>query len=274
MKALLLSAVLLACLLGQQPAPRVISAAKGWSIGTTPVNRGDTLPVTAEITGRTATDLVLDCGSSGWIAYTCSKPPCRVHACAKKIDGMVVQRVDPDARNNVDARPSMGEMLMSFFRHQPKAPETLGVRSGGNPNDAVVALQPGGIDLAPALARVLEGKYCFRLTPLPSGPGATFVLDWDRERLGSALARVAGSKPGAYTIDKSASEVCTFTVDQPGLTAWVVIVPDADFSRLDALWKSYQPWFRQLDQTGTTPEILATVRHAVLSSLADMVEKK
>jgi hypothetical protein len=57
---------------------------------------------------------------------------------------------DPDARNGAGAPTSRAAMLTSFLRREPKAPETLGVRTGGNPNDAVVQRSGDEVDSAPA----------------------------------------------------------------------------------------------------------------------------
>jgi hypothetical protein len=198
-----------------------------------------------------------------------------VRACARKIDGIAVQRVDPDARNGAGAPASLGDLLLALFRRERKSPETLGVRAGGNPNDAVVARNGDEVDFARALNRVLEGRSCFRLARLPAGAvgaGATFMLDWDRERAGSGRARLAGLLPGAYTLEKgtpAAADRCVFADAVP---AWVLIVPQGDWSRIDAEWKTYAPWLRQLEVEGATPDVVSTVRRAVLSSLADTVE--
>jgi hypothetical protein len=279
MKRFLLYAIASSAVLAQDARPvRVISETPGWFVHDRQAVRGDRLPAKEEITGRTKTDLILDCGEAGWIAYTCKQAPCSVRACVPAADGVSVQRVDPDARNGAGAPASLGTMLASFFRRAPKSPETLGVRGGGNPNDAVVARNGDEVDFAPALNRVLEGRYCFQVSQLPAAsaaPAAAFTLDWDRERKDSGRARVAGIRPGAYTLRKgtpAGPDRCVFEDD--AAPAWVVIAPQNDWSRLDAQWKSYGAWFRQLETSGAAPGVVATVRRAVLSSLADTVEAR
>jgi hypothetical protein len=278
LKFLPLFPIALAAALAQDTPIRIISDAPGWFLGQRQTVRGDRLASSAEITGRNANDLILDCGAAGWLAYTCKKAPCRVQACARTADGVSIQRVDPDARNGAGAPASLGSMLASFLRREPKSPETLGVRAGGNPNDAVLARNGEEVDFAPALTRVLEGRSCFRLSRLPAGAvgaGATFILDWDREKKDSGRARVAGIQPGAYTLQKgtpAAQDRCVF--DDPAAPGWVVIVRQSEWARIDAQWKSYTPWFRQLETSGSTPDVVATVRRAVLSSLADSVEAR
>jgi hypothetical protein len=278
LKFLPLLLIALTAATAQDQPIRVISDAPGWFLGQRQTVRGDRLASSAEIAGRNANDLILDCGSAGWIAYTCKKAPCRVQACARSAEGVSIQRVDPDARNGAGAPASLGAMLASFLRREPKSPETLGVRAGGNPNDAVLARNGDEVDFAPALTRVLEGRSCFRMSRLPAGAagtGATFIVDWDREKNNTGRARVAGLQPGAYTLQKgtpAAQGRCVF--DDPAAPAWIVLVPQGDWARIDAQWKSYTPWFRQLETSGSTPDVVATVRRAVLSSLADSVEAR
>jgi hypothetical protein len=95
-----------------------------------------------------------------------------------------------------------------------------------------------------ALNRVLEGQYCFQVSPLPA----------------DAAAPAAGQ------------DRCV--VEDDAAPAWVVIAPQSDWPRLVAQWKSYRAWFRQLEDSGAAPGVVVTVRRAVLSSLADTVEER
>jgi hypothetical protein len=63
-------------------------------------------------------------------------------------------------------------------------------------------------------------------------------------------------------------------VEDDAAPAWVVIAPQSDWPRLDAQWESYRAWFRRLETSGAAPGVGATVRRAVLSSLADIVEAR
>ena len=74
-------------LAGQQTpqAIRVVNAEKGWVAGSKPVARGDRLPANAEITALDTGDLTLDCGTPGWISYSCRSGRCRVQACSPNV---------------------------------------------------------------------------------------------------------------------------------------------------------------------------------------------
>jgi hypothetical protein len=261
--------ILAALFLAQEgSAPvQVDLASKGWYLGTRPIARGDRLSAVAELTAKEAGDLMLECGTGGVILYTCSRVPCRVPACSTEVKGAEVRRLDAGGA----PRDLLTRMLPSLIRREPKAPETLGVRGGGSVNDAVLFESGGSLHLGPALRRVLDGRYCFRLKKLPANDsGRTFTLQWDRSVEAEGLVQAAGLTHGVYTLEMG--QECVF--DDPDRTpVWVVITGQADFARVDGEWKSYAAWLRQLEAGGTTPAAVATLRRAVLSSLGDAVEK-
>jgi hypothetical protein len=260
----------------EESSVRVIGGGKGWLYNGRELARNQRVPVTATLSGTGATDLVLDCGQSGWYAYSCGGSTCRVPVCSSKVDGVVVRRVDPYAWSGPAHKATLGEMLHSFFEREPKSAETLGVRASGSPNDALVMAASEGIHWGPALNRVLEGRYCFDLMRLPVAAREvtqTFTIDWNREVDREGVARVLDVKPGTYIITKGRPDVdgpCHFDDAESG-AAWVVVVPQARFESLSSQWKSYSTGLRQLEQSGTSPDVVATVRHAVLSSLADSI---
>jgi len=202
-----------------------------------------------------------------------------VPVCTTKIDGVNILRSDPGGANTRAATSGVAEsrgLLDTLFRRQPKDPVTLGVRSGGNPSDAVVLQDSRGVHWGPALNRVLEGSYCFRLSNLPaSGTARVFTLMWDRSIEPEGLAAISGITPGLYAIDKGVPGSNTACAADPdGSTAWVLIAGAADFPRVSAAWKGNANWFSHLEQSGTGPSIVATVRHAVLASLADSLQSR
>lgn len=251
---------------------RVVRADEGWSLGARQLKPGDPLAATAELKGTPATPLILDCGKSGWLSYSCSREQCRVPVCSTQVEGVAVQRVDVHAAG-AETSSSLGDMLAALLKRDRRAPQTLGVRSGGNPNDAIVLASGNAVHWGPALTRVLEGRYCFRLASLPAGGAArTFTLEWDRATDREGIAPMPNLPPGVYSLEKGKSD-CRFD-DPDSAAAWVLVAPDADFGRVDAQWKAYAASIRQLEQSGTSPAVLSTVRHAVLSALGDSIEKK
>jgi hypothetical protein len=250
---------------------RVVRADDGWFLGARKLKPGDALGATAELKGTQATPLILACGKTAWLSYVCSNNGCRVPACSKEVEGVKVQRVDVHAADP-EAQSEPSNLLSSFLRHERKTPQTLGVRAGGNPNDAVVLATAAAVHWGPALLRVLEGRYCFRVAPLPDGAARTFTLDWDRSSDNRGLSPGFILPPGVYSLEKANSD-CRF--DDPDRTpAWVVVAPEAEFSHVDAEWKAYALSIRKLEQDGASPAVVSTVRHAVLATLADSLGTK
>jgi|GEM_PF-1472693 hypothetical protein len=258
--------------------PVQVVSAKDWFLGTREIANGEGLPALAELTaGKSPSELILSC-NSGLLTYTCETHPCtcgkhacRVPVCATRVEGI---RVNPKA-----PAPVPPNMLESFLRHQPKDPVTLGVRAGGNPNDAVVLQTADTVHWAPALDRVLEGSYCFRLSPLPaaSSPAPTiFNLNWDRSVESEGIAPVPTLRPGAYLLMKGEpgpGPSCRFD-DPDAAPAWVVVAPEPAFTRVNTEWNAYGPQLTELEQSDASPTVVSTVRRAILSSLADSIEQK
>jgi len=74
MKPLLPCAIASSAILAQDAGPvRVMGEAPGWFVRNRQSVRGDRLAAKEEITGRGNTDMILDCGAAGWIAYTCKQ---------------------------------------------------------------------------------------------------------------------------------------------------------------------------------------------------------
>ncbi len=259
--------LLAARLAAQEPAPgiRVVRADDGWFNAKTKLKTGDPLSGKEDLNGTKAAPLVLACASDVWRSYTCRDEGCQVHACAEKSEGAIVQTIHLKP-------PAHGDVVASLFRHQRDDARTLGVRGGGNPNDGVVLASADAAHWGPALTRVLEGTYCFRLTPLPAGNARTFTLEWDRRVSPEGIAKMPGLNGGVYTLEKGDAG-CRFT-DVDSAPAWVLVVPEPQFAEVNDTWKSYAPTFKELTDDGATPTVVSTVRRAILSSLSDSIEKK
>ena len=255
---------------GTESKVRVIRAGKGWKVDAYVSPLSD-----VEGTGRS--DLVLDCGKSGWLSYSCSKTPCRIPVCSTQVGEATVKRVDPGASGGPASEASLSEMLRSLVRREPRIVETLGVRSGGYPNDAVVPQTGDTVNWSAALRRVLEGSYCFRLTPLPasSGGARTFALEWDQSADSAGAAQLPGLKPGTYTLEKGtpgANGSCVVN-DPDAVPAWVAVVPQSNTTSWNQ-WKQYSEWLVGLENAGVSSATITTMRHAAIASIADSLEMK
>src|SRR5579862_2152148 len=152
MKLLIAFLLISSALLAQNPGKgkaaesgiKVITAT-GWFHGKVAIQRNDPLPALADLTAIAgASDLVLQCGPAVWYAYNCGGQACTVPVCATKVDRVTVTRSDPSAGKGPWG-DNPGGLLASLIRHEPKDPATLGVRAGGNPNDAVVLQTSQGV---------------------------------------------------------------------------------------------------------------------------------
>jgi hypothetical protein len=252
----------LAPLFAQHSSVTVILGGRGWSCMRNGkrhlVVRGDRLRANEELQGGNETgDLLLDCGTKGWFTQSCASESCAKHAC------------------NEDESVQVSKLLhlasAFFLRSEPEEPATLGVRGGGNPSDAVVLQDSMGMHWGPALTRVLEGRYCFRLIPLPvktSGPPHQFTLDWNRSIDGEGLAPVPNLPPGLYSLEKGtpgASGACA--VDSDGAASWIVVAAEPAFEKLNRQWEAEQAELDRMHRSGASLPVIAAVRHAALAAL-------
>lgn len=158
---------------------------------------------------------------------------------------------------------------------EPREITTLGVRGGGNPADALLLMDAKGVHWGPALARVLEGHYCLRLTPLPTGTARVLTIDWDRATDAEGIVRAPGVVAGIYSLDKGTpggAGACA--VESDAKAAWVVIAGEAQFNRENPGWKQRSAEIAQLERSDAGPDAAATLRHALLASLADSTASK
>jgi hypothetical protein len=246
----------------------VISAGGGWLWQGHLLARGTPLDQKATVTGNAAAgELIVECPNLGWISYSCKRKDgsCDVSMCAVNVPDVNSQR--------------MGEwynprrLTTALFQREPKEGVTLGVRSGGNPADAVLLQNAQGVHWGPALNRVIEGRYCLRLNPLPAPArpaSQVFPLEWDRDTDPEGFGQASSLAPGLYTLNKGkpgAGGGCN--VDPDETAAWVLIAVEPQFAQLNAQWKEKATDLAQLERAGTPPSVMANLRHAVLAALAD-----
>lgn len=250
--------------------PQVVGATT-WKLlnGAPLASKQQIVPTNATIVGSRASDLILNCGNDGWLAYSCRREQCSIQACQQKGDSQVeVRRVDPVGWASPKA--SFGDMALSFFSREPKAAQLLGVRGGGNISDAVLRQSQSKVVWGPALRRVLEGSYCFRAEALPAGSNKPFVFTMEWNQTGDGIADVPGLAAGLYTLERGTSNGkggCEIE-DPDAAKAWVLIVPDQDFARVHDLWESYSSGLSEIAEN-VSGDVSATVSHAILASLAN-----
>jgi hypothetical protein len=252
----------------------VVDSDKGWRKGAgAELKRGDSLAATDVITGTQNRSLVVACGARSWLLYTCTGANCRANVCGA-IESGTRREVHPYASAPEPA--SVVGILTALFRREPASPQTLSARSGGNPSDAVVRQSAKGVHWGPALARVLEGRYCFLVSRLPGGAAAaSFVLMWDRAVDAEGIAAVPGLAPGLYSIEKGAPQAggrCE--ADADGGTAWTLVTPEARFGPINEGWSDGLARIEKLERSGTPRLALEAARHGVLAALAESMERR
>lgn len=254
----------------QQPPPRVVSSGRGWYQGKILLLRDATVePNVPLVSTKDTGDLILDCGNRGWWLYHCNAESCMIRPCAESSDKSV----------NI-SRPLMAhitEMLGPLVRRERAELAVAGVRGSSGVSDAVVLQTAQGIHWGPALSRVLEGHYCFRLSRLPPGsePVRTFTLDWDRSVEKEGIAVVPNLVPGLFALAQGvpgANASCA--VDANAVSAWVLIVPQAAFEQVDEQWQEDSSQVDDLEQSGASTSAVTTLRHAILAWLADSAGSK
>jgi hypothetical protein len=149
-------------------------------------------------------------------------------------------------------------------------------RAGGSPSDAVLLQDAKGVHWGPALIRVLEGRYCFRVTSLPAGNSAptvrTFTIEWDRDVDAEGAVTVVGLTPGSYWLEKGKPSSTSCIVDQDATPAWVLITAATNFARANTDWKQGQSFLNSLEgDLGLSAS--TTLRRALLSSIEDSLSR-
>jgi hypothetical protein len=255
----------------QNAQVRVLTAGPGWSADGRALQRGGIVPAGADLTGREASGLLLEC-PSGWIAYSCRNGNCAVRACEMSGTGVEAKAVQIATAGLSVGISGLRAAADALFRREARDPIIAAARAGGNPGDAVVLQDDRGVHWGPALSRVLEGRYCFRVTPLPAAAATatTFVLDWDRSRDRDGVAPVPGLAPGLYALQKGRGDNSAACEPDPdSTTAWVLVAPGADFERINTGWRNQTIAIAELEASGADAAVVRTIRHAVLSGLAE-----
>lgn len=259
------------------PAIRVVNAERGWLVGSKPIARGDSLPANTELSAQDTGDLTLDCGTPGWISYSCRSGRCRVQACSLSAPGLDIHRVDIRAAGFLQGPANL---WTSLFTREPRTAVMAVTRSTGSPSDAVLLQTAQGIHFGPSLARVVEGQYCLRLSRLPrnpSQPTRAFTLDWDRTADAEGIVRGSALPAGTYLLEKGtpiSSKNVGCVADSEAQPSWVVIAPEGRFARANQDWNSKQKAFDDLERSGASAALLDTLRHALLASISDSVEAR
>jgi hypothetical protein len=254
----------------QQIMHRVVSADSGWQANGKRLLRGMQIRETDLMSADTAGDLILECSPQNELRlYSCAKGACnRVSVCS----------TSGQANPGVVERP-IGKLmwsLTSLLTREPRQPVLAAARAGGDPNDAVLRLDPPRLHLGPALTRVLEGRYCFLLGGLPSSSTspATVTLDWDRAVDSEGVSQATGVAPGLYSLQKGTPMGGSCQADTDGTTAWVLIAGSDGFASLDTIWMEQSAIAADLERSGASRSAVATVRHAALAALAERITRR
>jgi hypothetical protein len=254
---------------------RVVNAEKGWVMEGSPVERGDRLSSDKLLSTQDSGDLTLDCGTPGWLSYSCRTGHCSVRPCDKGA-GLEVRRVDLGAAGFLLVA---GDHISALFEREPKTPVMAVTRSTGSPSDALLLQNSQGLHLGGTLARVLEGQYCVRLARLPTKTAAmprVISLNWDRAVDAEGIARTASLTPGTYLLQLGTpggvAKTSACMPEPEAVPAWVVIAPESRFARANADWNDKQARLDTLERSGASAALVATLRHAVLSSISESVE--
>jgi hypothetical protein len=255
------------CAFAQAAPYVVVSAGKGWRVNGTLAQRGKALADSDKVsaTGESAGQLIIDC-KRAWVVYSC-RDNCQGPPCLNKTNAA------PKDILSEDLGP-FAQFTEKFLRREPRETAVLGVRAGGNPTDAVLQLEPKGVHWGPALGRVLEGRYCFRLTPLPTGAARNFAMEWDRSVEPEGIAAVPNLTPGVYSMQKGTPQsggACE--LDPESTPAWVAIAAAQKFLAINAEWKLRSSDISQVERSSAGPAAAALLRHAVLASFDESAAK-
>ena len=245
---------------------RVIDA-DGFLIDGQPITRNSPIAGGGKLTGKRGDEILLAC-DNGPVLYVCTGDDCEVSVCA--IEGKSIRRREWSFKpRSGDPNGSIVRWLSSLAKRDPKPAAIAAARAMGEPVDAVVLLDEKGVHFAPALAGVLEGSYCLTLGTLPtSGKTWTTTLQWDRRREPEGIATVSGLPPGLYSLRKSPAGAADCQPDAND-AGWVLVATSAQFPQLVAEWDVYAASIEELEQSGVSPTLIATLRRAALSGLSE-----
>ena len=198
-------------------------------------------------------EIYVICPKAGAVTHRCTRPPCKIPVCT----GPGVASGDVKAQ---------GTSIWDYFQKRPAPGVMAGVRGGINePQEAVVRLEGGVVDLTRSLEKVFEGEYCLLLSPVAAPQtGRPLRVRW---RPGTAAAE--GTRPGLYLLHK-ATATCERTDAEP---AWVLVAAAADHARWEPEFRRTQAQLESLEQRGFgAPASLAILR-AMLATYAESLAK-
>src|SRR5262245_8179464 len=244
-----------------QAPHRVVSADQPWQVKDgRRLLRGSEIAPKSMLVADGVGDIIVACSDTLQMYYGCAGGKCEVEVCLA-------------SGTNVKAR-AINVRWRSLLNREPRQPVMAAARAGGDPNDAVLLLDPRGLHLGPALTRVLEGKYCFVLNPLTvasAGAPKAVTLDWDRAIDAEGIAAAPGLTSGLYGLVKGnptgSGGACA--TDKEGIPAWVLLTTGRDFRSASASWKSQSDVAADLERNGASRGTVSTIRHAALAGLAE-----
>ena len=268
LKKLAASVLFLLCVLvcpgdAQTAKVRVVSAGPEWRLATGQVlSRNSSVDRRAPLSSQQPGGIVLECEASIWLSYTCKSGPCRINACSLEGTNVSVGRAELPVAGSFDF----------LFRRQPREPVVAASRDGGNPTDAVLMLDASGLHAGPALNRVLEGRYCLKLSPLPGGLTTSLSIGWDRAIDLEGLVQAPGLVPGLYQLEKGPQAQTSACVpDANGSEAWALVTTPSNFERVSAAWKEQAAVATALERAEAARNAVSAVRRAILAGLAETV---
>jgi hypothetical protein len=242
-----------------EPNVRVISATGKWMLAGKVLARRDTLRSGDVVHLDGTGSLLVECDRRELYSYSspCPAPSCNVTVCAK--DG-------PAAGKTLGSNWTVSGLLT----REPRDPVVAAGRAGGNPNDAVVLADERGVHWGPALARVLEGETCLRVTPVAATAPSTRTVrfDWDRARDDLGTPPTPAPPSGLYEIQKGAAGAAC-AADPDATPVWVLIVPAAQFERANGAWTTAAADVARFQNDGVPLPALVALRRATLAFLDD-----
>jgi hypothetical protein len=218
-----------------------------------------------KLTGRRGDEVLLSCGVRVQL-FTCNADKCDIDACTAN---STVEVREWSFKPRAPEQSGVG-FFSKWLQREPKPASIAAARNVGGPVDAVVLQDEKGVHWAPALAGVFEGNYCLVVGTLPpSAQTWTATLQWDRRREPGGLATVTGLPPGLYSLRKGPAGAGTCQPDANDDAGWVLVAPSGQYAPLSAEWRSYAESIEELERSGISPSMTATLRRAALASLAD-----
>jgi hypothetical protein len=265
-------------LFAQQPVGYVLEVEGAWTVSGQPIKAGQALAGGSLVTNPQANDfdriVITNPDGALLLLAECRNKQCS--PCVKSGDckGMLVPLPStpaPSSRTSESTTSMVFRVVSDMIWSKPEKYVFARVR-GESLNDAVLHLNSGRIDLAPALSDIERGMYGvrFRTLPVEKRPSAEWVsetvsLNWDPAKPADVL--VPGLRPGLYQI----------VLTRPGspgdagaMSAWV-LVADADFSKLGADFKSATSTASSWSDS-VAPETTKAYLRASLEYLASQVQ--